>query len=218
MKRILGLSFSGLFVVAFGLLMAGILRPSGTTAASEPTPPIVDGQPAQDTSTAAPDQPDSPASGPTLYRTFGSYEFRPGDSNLTFAPFGSAIYAVNIPGSSSAFKAPLVLPNASQVTRVSFYIVDNNPTYNMTLQFYRTQPSANTSQYEIGYITTAGLPTSSAVQTVTIYGAPTLTLIDNNLYAYSLRYTPVVAGNSHMLVGARVEYSVPTLWLSVLQK
>jgi hypothetical protein len=110
------------------------------------------------------------------------------------------------------------LSNGARVTSISFYVVDNSETENMKLEFYRTEPAANISQYQIGYVTTANLPTSPDVQTVTLPGIPIIEKIDYVHYAYQLRYEPVIAGTSHLLVGARVEYSLPTGFLPLINK
>ena len=221
MKHLIGLLITGLITAAMGFTLSGSLNPGIRADASVKEQQVVDGQavPAPDNPTPSqPAVPAAPAAGATLYQVYGSYEFQPTDSNLTYAPYGAAMYAVTVPGGTPSFKCPLHLPNGAQVSRVSFYVVDNSAAANMTLQFYRSEPAANTSQYEIGFVTTAGLPTSTAVQTVTIYGAPILAMIDTLHYAYSLRYQPSIAGSLHMLVGARVEYTAPSAYLPLVMK
>jgi len=210
MKRLFFLLISGILGIFLGVVLAGSLNMRSAEAAGTEQPPTADGEPVYPVEVTLPSPAPNAALAATNYLEFGSWEFRPAISTLTYSPLGAAMYAVTVPPGGQSFKCPVHLPNGVQVTRVLFYIVDNSSTDNMILQFYRAQPAANTSQYEIGYVSTVGLPTSTAVQTVAINGAPTLTTIDNQNYAYSLRYGPSIEGNLHMLVGAQIQYSYPT--------
>jgi len=220
MKRFLEIFVIVLAGGLAALLLAGHILPGYSQVVPTPPPsPLVDGLPAPSLDVPGPDQAGATSVlGPTAYLMVGSWEFMPTLSTLTYGVYGAAMYAVSIPGSGVSFKTPVHLPNGAQVTKVSFYIVDSSSTDNMTLQFYRTQPAVSTSQYEIGFVTTASLPTTAAVQTVSIIGAPVLTTIDNTQYAYCLRYAPVITGTAHMLVGARIDYSVPTYYLPLVMK
>jgi len=228
MKRFLGSFIIALAAVVAAILLTGCLLPGFSQAPQvSQTAHHVDSLPAAALSSAdnalaataaSPDEPQAPTGGATQYLMIGGWEFKPTDTALTYSYYGSGMFAVIIPDSAQNFRAPIHLPNAAQVTRVTFYIVDDSSTKNMTLQFYRSEPAANTSNYEIGFVTTAGLPTSTAVQAVTIYGAPILTVINNLQYAYCLRYAPAVSGITHILVGAMIEYTVAAAFLPLVMK
>lgn len=156
------------------------------------------------------------SSGPVYYRTYGSYEFRSAHSDLTYAPSGGGLYALAIPPGGQSFKAPVDLPNGAQVNRIRFYVIDNSAS-DMTLALYQVEPAVSTGQSEIAWVSTSGLASSTAVRTVTITGTPIVT-IDNLRYAYALRYAPVIAGMAHMLVGAQIEFSLPTNYLPVITR
>ncbi|MFZ2098860.1 MAG: hypothetical protein WAV05_19670 [Anaerolineales bacterium] len=219
MKRLFILLITGSLVFFLGVALAGNLNLRNVTLAGTEEPPMVDGLPVLPAENQqSPQEVNAVSAGSTYFRMYSAFEFKPAHSELTFSPFGAAMYAVSIPLGGQSFKCPLDLPNGAQVTQVSFYVVDNSSTYNMTLQFYRTQPPATTSQTEIGYVTTAGLPVSPNIQTVTIYGDPILTTIDYQNYAYHLRYEPVITGNSHMLIGAQVQYTFPVGFLPAIHR
>jgi hypothetical protein len=217
MKRLFSSLLPGLIIALLGLLLAVISQPGSGTAASTPEPPTIDGQVMSSTAVSEAARPDTPAApGPTMYRTIPSFEFHPTTSNLTYSSYGSAIYALAIPGGGFSIKAEVDLPNGAQVTRITVYVVDNSSTDNMSIQFYRTQLSTS-DQIELDSVSTAALPTSTAVQTVSMSGTP-IAIIDNSQYAYCLRYGPVITGNAHMLVGARVDFNVPTGFLPLILK
>jgi hypothetical protein len=216
MKRLFSLLLTGSIIVTLGLILSGTFQPGRGTAASTPEPPTVDGQIVPSTAASEAAQPDAPAAGGVLYRSIASYEFQSTTSDLTYSSYGPAIYALAIPGGGFSFKAPLVLPYGAQVTRITLYVVDNSDSSNMSFQFYRVNLS-NSTQIEVDSVSTVGLPSSSGVQTVSMFGSP-IAIIDNSLYAYCLRYAPVITGNLHQLVGARVEYTVPSGFLPLILK
>jgi hypothetical protein len=212
MKRLFGLIITGAVILAVGMALGGGMVASAAEA------PLVDGQsqPAQDASISDPAGPSAPLAGATLYRMYAANEFHSTHSDLTYASYGPAIYALAIPGGGFSFKLPLDLPNAAQVTRITIYLVDNDDTHNMSMQFYRVKLS-NATQIELDSVSTVSLPSSSAVQTVTMTGAP-ITITDSTQYAYCIRYAPVIIGNLHQMVGVRVEYTAPSGYLTFIRK
>ena len=230
MNRFSRLLVVGILVVITGLMLvstvtrtaAGMVIPP---AVSTVTPvvtsttqlPVADGQPllASSASGLLPSKAVA-SSGPVYYRTYGAYEFHPVHSDLTYAPSGAGLYALSIPGGAVSFKAPVDLPNGAQVNSISFYVIDNSAS-NMTLQLYRVEPAASMGQSQIASVSTSGLAISTTVRTVTITGTPIVT-IDNLRYVYMLRYQPVISGTNHMLVGAQIEFSLPTNYLPVITR
>lgn len=211
MKHLIRYFISGSVILAIGLALgASLFSGSVAVVSADEEGPLVDGQVQQPTpDTSMPDQTAPPttflAAATSATWSYAANEFHPNHYALTYASYGPAIYALNIP-SSYSFKMPVGLPNGSQVTRITFYVVDNS-TNNMSLQFYRINLT-NATQIELGSTSTSGLPTSPNVQAVSITGTPIAT-IDNTLYAYTLRYAPLITGSEHQLVGAKIEFIPP---------
>jgi hypothetical protein len=230
MKKFIGFMIVGIVILAIGLAVGLNLHPGSGSVASAQEGPMIDGQTADgaafdqqtqdgtlidgqaqtESDSSKADQVITPTYGvsaATNYRSYAANEFHSTHSNLTYASYGPAIYALAIPGGGFSFKLPLDLPNGAQVTRITVYLVDNDATHNMSIQFYRVTLS-NATQYEISSVSTVNLPTSPNVQTVTMVGAP-ITIIDTTQYTYCIRYAPVIIGNLHQMVGVRVEYQNP---------
>jgi hypothetical protein len=227
MKRLIGVIVLGLVVAVVGMGAAGARQPGAVTAAARAPgvitgaadlsgPPLADGAPYTVLTPPQGDPAASPAAvGPTYYRTYSGIEFMPTTSNLTYSALGTGRYALAIPGCCFSLRRPLDLPNGAQMTAITLYAIDNDVTYDIVLQLYRIAPSAGGSQAELDSLATIGANASS--QTVTSTGSP-ITTIDNSLYAYSLRYAPVITGQDHLLVGVRVEYTVPTAFLPFVSR
>ncbi len=134
MKRIIKMQIKGIAFAAIALILSVSLQPGVITSASTGQPQVSEGLvvPPQDAS--QPNQPAAPQAMVGITQTYGSYEFQPADSALTFSPLGAGLYADIIPGGGIGFKCPLHLPNGAQVTSISFFVVDNSPAANMTLQ------------------------------------------------------------------------------------
>jgi hypothetical protein len=220
MKRLIGFMIVGIVILAIGLAVGINLHPGSGSVASAQEGPIIDGQVQPDSDFSIPDEVTAPANplfAATQYRSYAANEFHTTHSNLTFASYGPAIYALNIPGGGYSFKLPIDLPNGATVTRITVYLVDNSADYNMSIQFYRVKLS-NATQIELDSVSTVGLPTSSAVQSVIMDGTPIAT-IDYSNYAYAIRYAPVITGNLHQIVGVRFEYQNPvTAFLPLVGK
>jgi hypothetical protein len=212
MKHLIRFFLAGAVILALGLALGGSLRPGSGAVANAQSPGPIDGQdiPPLDTS-----MPDEVAAGPAAlggptHRTYSANEFLSTHSDLTYASYGPAIYALSIPGGGFSFKLPLDLPNGSQVTSITVFLVDNTPSYNMSIQFYRVTVST-AAQIELDSVSTVGLPTSSAVQSVTMTGSP-IAIINTFNYAYTIRYAPVITGNLHQMVGVRIYYIAPSIF------
>jgi len=209
MKHLIGFIIFVTVILSIGLALGGSLHLGIGAVASATEAPVVDGQalPAPGASLPEPAAPSALLAGATVYRTYSANEFHSTHSDLTYASYGPAIYALAIPGGGFSFKLPIDLPNGVQVSRITIYLVDNSPDSNMSIQFYRINPT-NATQIELDSVSTVGLPTSTAVQTVTMSGSP-ITIINTVNYAYALRYAPLITGNLHQMVGARIEYNFP---------
>jgi hypothetical protein len=207
-------------LAAFGLNM-GNVQPGGVAAAQElntPMPQWADGQPMENGTLSGPEVAAAPAaiSGPVYTRTYTGSEFDGAPSELTSGSLGLSIYAVSANPSSHSFKLHLDLPNGAQVTKVTMFAVDNDPVKNVTVQISRANPALDYLQTPLATLSTINGVPAGTVQAISYTGLPILT-VDNATYAYILRYQPSVAGSSHLLYGARVEYSLPTLFIAVVR-
>jgi hypothetical protein len=207
MKRIIGFMIAGVVILAIGLAFGFSLHLGNGAVVSAAEGPTIDGQVQPEQDDSSPDgviNPTATLAGVTYYRDLAANEF-----HLTFASYGPAIYALNIPSGGFSFKLPLALPNGSQVTSITVYVVDNTADNNMNIQFYRVKLS-NATQIELASVSTVSLPPSSAVQTVSMTGNP-ITIIDTVNYAYAIRYAPVITGNLHQMVGVQIGYQNPVV-------
>ena len=212
MKRLIGLTVAVVIILVIGLVLGFLMHFGNGTVVSAAEGPIIDGQVQPEQDDALPDQAiNSPTtlSSVTYYRSYAANEFHSTHSDLTYASYGPAIYALNIPAGGFSFKLPIDLPNGVEVTYITVYVVDNTADYNLNIQFYRVRLS-NATQVELDSVSTASLPVSTAVQSVTMFGNP-IAIIDTFNYAYAIRYAPVITGSAHQMVGVRIGYQAPTV-------
>jgi hypothetical protein len=210
-----------IFVAVIGLAVLGLIfvnaRSGDVWAAVAPTAsvPMKDGLPAEDVIYVEPAQP-SAVGGPTYTRTYAGIEFHAAPSDLPFKNTGFGIYATSIPAGGFSFKLPLDLPNGAQVTKVTAYVVDNDPTANITIGITRTNPSS-ISFDTLASFSTTNANTSASIQEISITGSPIFT-VDNATYAYFLRDQPAITGQNHILYGARLEYGFSAVFLPMVTK
>ena len=218
--------------ISRGVIIAVVILTSGFVLQTSPQteremvvlategPPVIDGQVQLTPDISPPDEMvplDAKQSDSTLTKVYSGNEFISTNSDLTYSSSGPAIYALNIPAGGYSFKLPLNLPDGVQITRITVYVVDNDPDATIWVSLYRINP-LNKNQSQIDYVSTTGLPTSSSVQSVVMSGTPIAT-IDNTQYAYCIRYAPLIVGNLHQLAGVKVEYNYPvTIYLPQVQK
>jgi len=212
MNRLIRYILVGFVILVLGLGLGFGLRIGVGSVASAQEGPLIDGQPQADLDGSTLEQETTvsvPMASAVVYKMYWANEFLSTHSDLTYASYGSTLYALAIPGGGFSFKLPLDLPNGVQVTSIMVYFVDNNSTYNMSFQLYRINP-ATAAQVELDSISTSGMPTSPDVQYVTVTGTP-ITVINNVDYAYTIRYAPVIVGSSHAISGVRVGYQYPAV-------
>jgi hypothetical protein len=142
---------------------------------------------------------------PVYHKTYAGFEFLTTDSELTFASYGNGMNATSVP-SSLSFKKAIDLPNGAQITRIDLYVIDNDATYDITVNLTYCTPSSGVTQNHISTFTSSGASTS--VQTISVTGSPIVT-IDNSTSRYYFRYQPAIAGQNHVIVGAYVQYTLP---------
>jgi hypothetical protein len=208
-----------MWVIIFvsGLLLAvvpqEVLAENAKTGLTPAGKIMEDGIAVENYRSAAPIQVDeADAAGPVYYKTYTAFEFQPSISTLTFAPAAAALYVVDLPAGGPSFKKALDLSNGAQITRIDVYVVDNSASYDMSVGLFYCEPSSEAGQYSVIELTSSGFPTSLLVQTISATGNPIIT-VDNTTRQYYLRYGPVITGSDHMLVGARVQYTLPVIYL-----
>ena len=214
LSLLLGLTSFGIILVSAQSGGAQAVSTSNT-----PEPLLADGLPVEIQPAAEPAQPAAvAATGPVYYRTIAGSEFRPSHSDLTFAPAGAAMYALTIP-SSQSFKRPLELPNGAQVTKISMFAIDNDPVNNMTLQLTRNNPAVSVGQTFVSTFSTTNAVTGPSIQTISVDGSVTpIITVDNSTFNYALRYQPTIVGDFHVLVGVRIEFTLPTGFLPLVSR
>ena len=168
------------------MILTFFLAMSGTWAYSEESPSymtMIDGL-VHYNSAAEYSAPISaaPVVTPVYHRTYFGSEFRPGHSDLTYAPTGCAMYATALPSGGPSFKRALDLPDGAQITRIDSYVIDNDTTNFMTLALYQSTPSVSFGQTLLGSISISSHSTN--VQTLTITGTPSAQLIQAPLHTH----------------------------------
>src|SRR5262245_16523162 len=104
----------------------------------------------------------------------------------------------------AAFTMPLDLPQGAQVTRVTGYFSDNNPTQNITFFLVRQEPSAGDAE-AIGQVSSNGA--SGAVRSASF--TPSNVVIDNESAAYSVTgQFPGFDPSNIGFYGMKVEYTL----------
>ncbi|HEU4717297.1 MAG TPA: hypothetical protein VFU15_05675, partial [Bacteroidia bacterium] len=139
-----------------------------------------------------------------------------------FEPEAGAVYARSMisgnaylgSGTSTAvgyMDAPVHLPDGATVTSVTFYVVDNDGTYNLQPgQLWRNDGSTSTSYGNIVQMANVPAPASSnstLVQTSTT-SAITSPVIDNQNYTYYLRWGTQQNNANMRIVKVLITYTV----------
>jgi hypothetical protein len=121
------------------------------------------------------------------------------------------VYVQNGTATTVAYlNAPVNLPDGAIVTNVTFYVVDNDGTYNLQQgQFWRNDASTSTSYGNVTNMATIPIPgnaNSTLIQACTS-GAVSVP-IDNQNYAYWLRWGTMQANANMRLVKVVIAYTV----------
>ncbi|MEQ9376199.1 MAG: hypothetical protein RIG68_13520 [Imperialibacter sp.] len=129
------------------------------------------------------------------------------ESNEPLATQGGTLgkYIVNGTATVNAtMSAGIELPNGATVTQVDAFVIDNDATYNVTVQLARGTHTA-TGGIAMTNVTSAGQ--NPAVQNLseTFINAP---LIDNDLYFYYLSFQTKQANSNLALLSFRIYYTV----------
>lgn len=145
-------------------------------------------------------EPDVPV--PDQDVTFVGIDFRPTSSGLKYNSNGMNLYATTLCAGCS-FIAPLNLPQSTLVTGIDYIVVDNNDTYNLTLQVNRFNPQTGELTVLASAATSGGPQTTP--QTVSVSG--NLFIIDNTTYSYAISIQTFMTSMEHQIVGVRVHFT-----------
>ncbi len=141
----------------------------------------------------------------THYKTLTGLDFHPESSNLTYSFGNGGLYPVNNL-SDYSYYAAYTLPQGATVTGITFFIIDNNQDVGVEYSAMRYDPETG-SHVEIGFgYSNLSLPNIRAFNLSS--GLP---FTINNIYSYRLRVQFRDTGNTQVLCGARIAYTLPTM-------
>lgn len=152
------------------------------------------------------------ATAKTHYYSVQAMTFVPESSTYAAGTLNGNIYlATGSAVTVGYLDAPVNLPDGSTVTSVTYSVVDNDGTYNLqTGQLWRVDGSTSTSYGNSSVMATIPVPASSnstLVQTCTTSSISNAT-IDNQNYAYWLRWGTQQANSNMRLVKVVIAYTV----------
>ncbi len=130
-------------------------------------------------------------------------DFHPSISDIIFASSGPGVYCASDSPTCGAFLAPIYLPQGSQVTQVDYYLVDNNSSYNLTMQINGFSPLTN-NLATWGAGSTFGYEPSD---TILMISKSVSITIDNATRSYAVLIQPTMTSMEQMLLGARIHFT-----------
>jgi hypothetical protein len=209
-------------VAASALALAGLRLPAPlAVSAAQAAPPgptvLQDGVPVD----AAPDAPvpavgvaQPAASAAVFVQSIAGADFTPTDSNLQYTNQGASVYLTTAVG-GFGLRTWLDAPVGATITNVTFFYIDNVPAEGLEFRVQRYDVSSAAAPTDLVARSTVGLPDTSAVGSISVDLA---TDVDQAQYAYGLRVAFSTASANLRLVGARVTYAVPVLFLPMIRK
>jgi hypothetical protein len=152
------------------------------------------------------------ATAKTHYYGVAAMSFIPEASTYAVGTIAGNVYlATGSAVTVGYLQAPVHLPDGATVTAVTYSVVDNDGTYNLQPgQLWRVDGSTSTSYGNSTLMATIPVPASSnstLVQTCTTSSISSA-LIDNQTYAYYLRWGTQQANSNLRLVKAMITYTV----------
>ncbi len=137
--------------------------------------------------------------------TLGGDAFRPEDTRIKYAPTTQP-YKITLTNSATGYGlgTRLDFPPGTQITGVTFYVYDNDPTYDIEIGM----PYSPVSNGTIHWIYTSTAGASEGIQEINIPGFPIVTEAG---YGYSLNAVFNHVSSNLWLAGARLTYILPPL-------
>ena len=144
------------------------------------------------------------------YSVPGAAFFLENSSACDRAMIGGNIYTTGgSPATVAYFTAPVYLPHGATVTSVTFYVVDNDATYNtQNGQLWRNDASTFTSYGNSSNMATTAAPGNSANIQASTTSTITNPVIDNQNYTYWLRWGTQQANSNLRLAKVVITYTV----------
>jgi hypothetical protein len=188
-----------LFVFPADTLADDVAPPDGNQILEGmPVAPADDWQPA----VAAPQA----VNADTHYLTLTGLDFHPNHSDLTYSSMNGGLYATtNAP--PFGYYAAFHLPSGTSVTGITFFLVDNNATENISLGAWTYQPASHVDSH---ISTRSTIGASADIQSIDLTGGMPFTIL-NNSYAYRLWVEFFGTGLTQIVYGARISYSLPAV-------
>ncbi|CAN5336684.1 hypothetical protein BH09BAC5_BH09BAC5_13040 [soil metagenome] len=135
-----------------------------------------------------------------------------GITNVDRAMISGNVYVLNGSAATVAYlNAPVNLPDGATVVSVTFYVVDNDGTYNLQPgQLWRNDASTSTSYGNSSTMATIPIPgsTNSTLVQSSTSNAISNPVIDNQNYQYWLRWGTMQANSNMRLVRVLITYTV----------
>ena len=147
-------------------------------------------------------------------KTFSGVNFYPSGSDLTYKALGAKLYALSL-SSGRSFQVSLDLPSGVSIDKITVYFKDNS---NQDISFAGRYYFPQTGGYS-DPLTGSSTGASTGNRTITYSNLRTVMgIIDTYTMVSRLRVVLGVEGQEHLLVGAKVEYSYPTLFLPFVSR
>jgi hypothetical protein len=155
-----------------------------------------------------------PARQAVQVKTFSGVHFSPSGSSLTYRVQGIKLYALAL-SSGRSFQVSLNLPDGVRIEKIVIYVKDNSSEdIGLVGRFYTPANGGYSDP-----LTGSSSGASSAIQSVTFFHiSSTMGIMDTSQSIARLRATPGASGTELLLVGARVEYFYPNVYLPAVIK
>lgn len=148
-----------------------------------------------------------------LWQMYSGVDFKPIDSSYGYDYVSGAGISSNYAG-GAWFYAHVLLPAGAEIRQIKYYYVDNTDSASLSLDSKYYDPATANDTY-ISNEGTDGLSSSATIRTLTWSGTQA---VDNSKYSYEL-IAYFSTGNAGLqLIGARVGYTVPGMFIPLTQK
>jgi len=141
----------------------------------------------------------------TYYKTLTGLDFHPSNSDLRYSSTNGGLYPLALVA-GFGYYAAFTLPSDASVTGITFFVVDNDADSYISLGASRFTPATHDLLVLCSTSTSGAV---SGIQSINLSDGLPFT-IDNSTYAYHLRVEFHSTGDSQILYGARITYTIPS--------
>ena len=147
-------------------------------------------------------------------KTFSGVHFYPSGSDLTYKALGAKLYALNL-SSGRSFQVSLNLPSGVRIDTITFYFIDNSgQDISFAGRYYYPQTGSYSDK-----VTGSSDGASSSNRTVTYSNlGAVMGVMDTYDMVSRLRVELGAEGQDMYLIGAKVEYSYPKVYLPLVNR